>query len=74
MDSHADNSFVGRNALIIHERTRSVRVLSYNELAAPKTYSIVDAVVAYDDHRTGETAMLQINQAILVPKMTHNLL
>ena len=47
---------------------------SYDELAAPKTYSIVDAVVAYDDHRTGETAMLQINQAIFVPQMTHNLL
>ena len=47
---------------------------SYDELAAPKTYSIVDAVVAYYDHRTGETAMLQINQAIFVPQMTHNLL
>ena len=40
----------------------------------PKTFDIVDAVVAYDNPMSVEAFMLQINQAIHVPYLQHNLL
>ena len=39
-----------------------------------KTLKIVDAVVAYTDPSTGDKWMLIINQALLVPGLSHPLL
>lgn len=76
LDSHADTCVVGEEtALVVEDLERSVRVYGYDDKAgAPKTCKTVNAVLAYDQPDTGETYMLMVHQAILVPHMRVNLL
>ena len=73
LDSHADTCVVGDNALIIREHERQVSVTGYDG-ARPKTFKIVDAIVGYTNPYTGATRYLEVNQAILIPGLKHNLL
>ena len=76
MDSHADTCVVGEEtALIIQDFDRLVRVFGYSkDVGQPDRCKTVSGVVAYDHPETGETFMLVIHQAILIPNMTANLL
>ena len=76
LDSHADTCVVGANtALEIYDMDRQVQVHGYVESVGRKPRCrTIGAVVAYDHPGTGDTYMLVINQAILVPAMTCNLL
>lgn len=75
LDSHADQSAVGTNALVVHDHDRPVNLRGYDP-SGPVARSLrtVNAALAYDDPETGETVILMVNQAILVPSMSHNLL
>ena len=43
-------------------------------MGSKRDIKVVAAVVAYDDPATGETVMLQVNQAIYIPTIEANLL
>ena len=72
MDSHADTCVVGEEtALIIQDFDRPVRVFGYSkDVGQPDRCKTVSGVVAYDHPETGQTFMLVIHQAILIPNMT----
>jgi hypothetical protein len=76
LDSHADTCVVGEEtALVIHDYEQPVRVFGYDESIGQATnYKTVSAVIAYVHPETGETYMLTIHQAILIPQMKANLL
>jgi len=74
MDSHADTCVVGsETALITQDFGRQVTVSGFDgtKTADAKT---VTGVLGYVDPGTGDKFMLVVHQAILVPKMTVNLL
>jgi len=63
------------HALITQDFDRNVNVFGYDEQpGATPICRTVTGVVAYDHPETGETFMLILHQAILVPKMRVNLL
>ena len=74
LDSHADTCVVGGNALQLTDYGVPVRVTGYDQTQASKVYETVSAVVAYDHPVDGNTYMLVMNQAIMIPQMNHNLL
>ena len=76
LDSHADQSIVGEAmSLIIQDFEQPVTVKGYDgKTAMDHDRRTVSAVVAYDHPRTGETFYLIIHQAILIERITHNLL
>ena len=74
IDNHANTCVVGNNALITHDYQQPVSVSGYDPATGSQQLKIVSAAVAYDDHNTGETTILMINQAIYVPTVEHNLL
>ncbi len=74
LDSHADTCVVGEGtALITHDFERQVRVFGFDGTKSANARTVT-GVVGYNDPGTGEQYMLVIHQAILVPKMTANLL
>ena len=74
LDSHADTSVVGSNVLVVHDHERYVDVYGYDSKSRHKNITTVDAAVAYDNPQTGETSVLLINQAILIPSIKNILL
>ncbi len=74
LDSHADTSVVGSNVLIVHDHEGYVDVYGYNSKSRHKNVTTVDAAVAYDNPQTGDTSVLLINQAILIPSIKNILL
>ena len=76
LDSHADTSVVGRDtALLIHDYETPVWVQGYNEDVGERSNChIISAVVAYNHPVSGDTYMIVIHQAILIPDMPNNLL
>jgi hypothetical protein len=75
LDSHADNSVVGNDtALMIHDFERPVNVHGYNDKIGHARCKTISAVLAYDHPTTGDTFMLVIHQAILIPSLKANLL
>ena len=76
LDNHADTCVVGTNtALVIQDFGQPVRVHGYDETVSNvDNCKTVSAVMAYMHPETGEEFMLIIHQAILIPKMTVNLL
>ena len=49
-------------------------VSGYDPSQGSNSKRIVNAIIAYDHHSTGETILISINQAIEVHTMDHNLL
>lgn len=74
LDSHADTSVVGDNALITHDHCRKVNVYPYNKADGHKVARIVNAAYAYDDRETGSVSILEINQAIEIKGLDQVLL
>ena len=75
LDSHADTCVVGHDtALVIQDFGRQVTVHGYMDDIGSAKCKTMSAVVAYDHPETGDTFMLVIHQAILIPKMKTNLL
>jgi len=76
LDSHADTGVVGDStALVINDYERPTRVFGYDGTTGENGLcKVVSAVVAYDHPADGQTYMLTIHQAILIPRMTAILL
>ena len=62
LDSHADVSVVGHNALILTNFERPVTVFGYDPTSKPlENVRTVGAALAYDHPETGQTIILTIN-------------
>ena len=62
-------------ALLIHDYERPVQVHGYDEgVGEIKAFRTVSAVIAYDHPESGDTYMLVLHQAILIPQVENNLL
>ena len=74
LDSHADTCVVGRNALIVADFERPMRVFGYNSADGSKIFKTVTAALAYDDPISGSAWLLIIHQAVHIPELGHHLL
>jgi hypothetical protein len=75
LDSHADQCAIGSNALVFHDFDRPINVTGYDPKGpVHSNLCTVTAALAYDDGLTGESAILVVHQAILIPDLYHNLL
>ena len=75
LDSHPNQCAVGVNPLVVHDYDRPINVSGYNPSGpVAKDLKTVLAVLAYDDPVSGETLILMVHQAILIPDISHNLL
>ncbi len=74
LNSHIDTSVVGSNILVVHDHKCYVDIFGYNSKSRHKNVTTVDAAVAYDDTLTGDTSVLLVNQAILIPFIKNILL
>ncbi len=74
LDSHADTCVVGgKTALITQDFGRQVKVSGFDGTMSGDAKTVT-GVLGYVNPGTGDKYMLVIHQAILVPKMTVNLL
>ena len=69
LDSHADTSVLGRNALMFLDFDRPVCVQGYDPTLCIKTFATVSGALAYDNPLTGKDFHLVINQAIHIPHL-----
>ena len=76
LDTHADTCVFGKDtALITQDFDQPVKVLGYDgAIGGKESCRTVTAVVAYDHPATGEVFYLHFHQAILIPRMTNNLI
>ena len=76
LDNHADTSVDGtKTALLIHDYNRPVQVHGYDEgVGEMEACRTVITVIAYDHPESGNTCMLVLCQAILIPQTENNLL
>ena len=76
INNHAETCVVGtNNTLLIHDYDRPVQVHKYDEgVGEIESYRTVSAVILYDHPESGDTYMLVLHQAILIPQMENNLL
>ena len=74
LDSHADTCVVGANSLVTHDYEQPVKVTGYDAMDGYKTCKMVTATLAYDDPSDGTPIILEVQQAIHIPRLQHNLL
>ena len=64
-----------KTALLIHDYDRPIQVPGYDEgVGEMEACRTVSSVIAYDHLESGDTYMLVLHQAILIPQMKNNLL
>ena len=74
LDSHADTCVVGRHALVVHEHNKVVMVSGFDPSQPARWAKVINAAIKYTQRNTGDHLILMVNQAILVPEMSHCLL
>ena len=75
LDSHADTCCVGRDAMIVNETRKHVKVTPFlKSLGSVRKVPIVSAAMAYDDPRSGTTYVIIIHQALHFQELDHCLL
>jgi hypothetical protein len=74
LDSHADESVVGREALLFNNFERELTVSGYDPAGETKSMGVVSAAMGYVIPQTGKTVILIIRQGIYLPHLEHNLL
>jgi hypothetical protein len=74
LDTHADTSVLGKDALIFLDHQRPVNVHGYDPALGSKKYRTVSGALAYDHPETGQVYHILINQAIEIPTLDHCLL
>ena len=74
LDSHSDTCVVGDHCLSVHDHKRSVNVYGYDPKSGSKHACLVDATVIYIEPKTGQVALLLINQVIEMKDLDHNIL
>ncbi len=60
--------------MVVHDHKHYVDIFGYDSKSRHKNVTTVDTAVAYDDFLTGDTSVLLINQAILIPSIKYILL
>ena len=67
---------VGTNtALLIHDYDRPIQVPGYDEgVCEMEACRTVSAVIEYDHPESGDTYILILHQAVIIPEMEKNLL
>ena len=75
LDSHADQSVVGSNSLIVQDYDKPVSVRGFDP-NGPTSSSLrtVSVALACDYPSSGQTYILVVHQAIYLPTIQHNLL
>lgn len=74
IDSHANINVIGRNALILTDTGKTVKMSPFTpEYEALQNLLIVDVTVAYDFPHIERTLTLVIQNALVVPFMDQNL-
>ena len=74
-DSHANMCVVGKHCIIISRSGKTINVGTFSPSAGSlSAVPIVDAVIAYDCRRTGQTYLLVLRNALYVPEMEENLI
>ena len=76
LGNHADTCVVGtKTALLIHDYNRPFKVHGYDKgVGEIEACRMVSAVIVYDHPDSGDTYMLVLHQAILIPQIENNLL
>ena len=74
LDSHADSSVVGSEALIIRTHYITVRVNGFTPALRSKTMELVDKAIAYECEFTGKVMIMIIRNGLHIKEMKHNLL
>ena len=75
MDSHADTCAINEEmALPIHDYDTPVRAHGYTGDVGHRTTRTINAIMAYDDLKDGQTFMLIVQQALLIQKLKQVLL
>jgi hypothetical protein len=75
LDSHADTTCIGNQSMIIGTTYKTVRVTPFLEsLGSVHRVPVVNAALAYDDPRSGETMILIFHQVLYFKEMFHHLL
>ena len=75
LDSHADSAVVGKNAYVLRRTGKVASVQGFtSELGKPLSVPFVDAIIAHDDHLTGETMLLKIRNALYVESLESDLI
>ncbi len=74
LDSHADTTVLGKDALIFLDYDHPVIVEAYDPRLGSAKYCTVSGAVAYDDLQTRKMLLLVIKQAIHIPHLDHHLL
>ena len=71
LDSHADTCVLNDQCLIVHNHNTPVSVEGYDSKVESKHACIVDVIVAYTEHETGQVVNFLINQAIEMKGLDH---
>ena len=75
LDSHANMAVAGRDCTIIAKSGHYATVTPFSsDLPVMERVEIGDVAIAYDDPFSGETFLLVLRNALLIPSMDHNLL
>ena len=64
LDSHADSSVVGSEALIIRTHDRKFRVNGFTPALGSNTVDVVDAEIAYECEFTGKVLIIIIRNGL----------
>ena len=75
LDTHADQSILGNNALVVFDFDKPVNIVGFDP-RGPMTTALrtVTGALAYDCPNTGDTYILVVHQSIHNPQLDHNLL
>ena len=75
LDSHAIMVVIGKQAFIFSQSGQYANVQKFtDEVKGIPKVPIVDAVIAYDCPKYGQTYLLVVRNALCVPSMEHNLI
>ena len=74
LDSHANMSVIGREALVVEQSGRMVEVSPFTPDYKPIKVEVVNAMVQYNSPLDGKEYMLVIRNALCVPSMNNNLI
>ena len=74
LDSHADTSCLGGEALVLKYYMTPVNVQGYDPALGTRSYYTISGSVCYDYPLSGKIYHIVISQAIEIPGLKHHLL
>ena len=74
LDLHTITWAIGDNCFVIHDHNQTLNVYSYNPKDGHRSAKIVDAILGYQDPRSGWRYIWMIKQAICIDGLKNHLL